>query len=126
MSWTRSALLLAVSALLFVGCASSQQKQRREQRDKLVQSAKLYCEFLNGEQYPDIDVALNLQMAQKCDSDKSFSITSYKTPSEIPGVLFCCAMASKGHRGELPPGKSMEKPAAKPKDTAKPADDDLE
>ncbi|MFN7729977.1 MAG: hypothetical protein ACK5P7_12535 [Bdellovibrio sp.] len=105
MSWTRSALTVAALFLFLAGCASSAQKQRKEQRDKLVQSAKLYCEFLNGEQYPDIDVALNVQMAQRCDSDKTFSITSYKTPSEIPGVMFCCATAHKNA-----PASVREKP----------------
>ena len=46
-------LLLVVAGL--GGCASSQQRVRKEQRDKLVQTAKLYCEFLNGEQFHDID-----------------------------------------------------------------------
>ncbi|MBX2994479.1 MAG: hypothetical protein KF681_06650 [Bdellovibrionaceae bacterium] len=109
-----------VLAAIFVlgGCASSAQKARKEQRDKLIQTNKLYCEFLNGEQYPDIDVALNVQMAQRCDAEKSFTITSYKTPSEIPGVLYCCALAGKhsATRTERPaPVKAPAPPAiAKP------------
>lgn len=127
----QAASFLALAALLILsGCASSAQKARKEQRDKLIQTNKLYCEFLNGEQYPDIDVALNVQMAQRCDADKSFSVTSYKTPSEIPGVLYCCALAGKSHapRAERPapvkapvpvaPAKPVEAPAASATATA--------
>lgn len=88
----RAAALAALSVAFLAGCASSQQKLRREQREKAIQNTRLYCEFLNGEQYPDIDVALNLAMAQKCDADGSMTITDYKTPSEIPGVMFCCSV----------------------------------
>jgi hypothetical protein len=91
---------LRIFALSFIfltlatGCASSKIKERKDQRDKVVQAAKLYCEFVNGDIYPDIDVALNLQMGKYCDSEKPFSLTNYKTPAENPGVLFCCSTAT--------------------------------
>lgn len=103
--------LFLVTAALFVGCASSQQKARREQREKVVQNSKLYCEFVNGEQYPDMDVALNLQIAQHCDSEKNFSISSYKTPSEISGMMFCCSAIPKSFvppKTEAPVGKNLK------------------
>jgi hypothetical protein len=109
-SGLRIAASAALSLVFLAGCASSQQKMRREQREKAVQNTRLYCEFLNGEQYPDIDVALNLQMAAKCDADKSITITDYKTPSEIPGVMFCCSV----HPRALPGGAKAE--AAAPKE----------
>jgi hypothetical protein len=107
MSSLRSAAIAVLTLAFLSGCASSQQKARREQREKAVQSAKLYCEFINGEQYPDVDVAVNLAMAQKCDSEKPFSISSYKTPSEIPGVLYCCSVNAKALSGmkEAPASK---------------------
>lgn len=122
MSHIRGAVLFLTACVLLAGCASSSQKTRKEQRDKVMQSSKMFCEFINGEQYPDIDVALNLQMAQRCDAEKSFSITSYKTPSEIPGVLFCCAIAQKQPaKLESPVGKSVEKPAAKAAPSTEPS-----
>ena len=79
-------------ALFFVGCASSQMKQRKEAREKVSQTSKLYCDFVNGELYPDVEIVLNLEMAKKCDSEKSFSITQYKTSNENNGVMYCCAL----------------------------------
>ena len=95
MSWIFRAALVATSLAVLSSCGSSALKNRREQRDKGMASAKLYCEFVNGEEFPDIDVQMNLQMASKCDSDKSYSISSYKTPSEISGMMFCCTVHPK-------------------------------
>lgn len=86
--------LTVIAAIFFTGCSSAQ-KQRKEQRDKLVQSSKLYCEFINGEVYPDVDVQLNLEMAKRCDSDKSFSISTYRTPSENQGIVYCCSVKAE-------------------------------
>lgn len=100
----------AMMAMAFVtGCASSAQKARKEQRDKLVQSSKLYCEFINGEQNADIDVALNLQVAQKCDYQHPLSMTSYKTPSEISGIMYCCVASAGAVSSEKSGEKSGEK-----------------
>lgn len=119
----RAAALTALSLVFLAGCASNQQKARREQREKAIQNTRLYCEFLNGEQYPDIDVALNLAMAQKCDADKSMTITDYKSPSEIPGVMFCCSVHARflPQRTEMPPGKMTDMPKAEPRHEPKPA-----
>lgn len=109
----RIAATAALSLVFLAGCASNQQKVRREQREKAIQNTRLYCEFLNGEQYPDIDVALNLAMAQKCDADKSMTITNYKTPSEIPGVLFCCSVHQRFLPAKPEPKAPEHKPEAK-------------
>lgn len=93
--------LLAVFSL--VGCGSSAVKQRKEQRDKLTQSSKLFCEFVNGDVYAnDVDVALNIEMSKRCDSDKPFSISQYKTPSENQGVLYCCSLSAKASMKKEP------------------------
>ena len=94
MSYPFRFAVFLVAVLFMAGCTSSQIRARKEQRDKVVQSAKLYCEFVNGELYPDVDVALNLEMAKRCDNEKPFSISQYKTPSENQGVIYCCSIAS--------------------------------
>lgn len=93
MSFLKWALIAVAPMIFTVGCASSKIKERKEQRDKIAQVSKLYCEFVNGDVYPDIDVALNLEMAKKCDLEKPFSLTQYKTPSESSGVIYCCNVA---------------------------------
>lgn len=85
-----SLILGGVLTVFVVGCSSAALKQRQEQRDRVVQSAKMYCEFVNGDNNPDIDVAVNIAMGAKCESNKPFTMTTYRTPSEINGILFCC------------------------------------
>ncbi|MBX3016744.1 MAG: hypothetical protein KF767_02555 [Bdellovibrionaceae bacterium] len=100
----RLGLAPVLLALPFVlsACSSAELKQRQEVRDRVVKSSGLYCEFMNGDANPDIDVAVNIAMGAKCDADKDFSITSYRSPSEINGVMFCCAV--KGPKPDtLPP-----------------------
>ena len=122
----RSAVGAVAVFFLMAGCASSQQKVRLQQREKAMQQTKLYCEFVNGEQYPDMDVALNLAMASKCDSDKNMTMISYKTPSEIPGIMFCCTVHAKAiaaiKRAEQAAEKAAEKTSEKGKAEAKKAD----
>jgi hypothetical protein len=92
-------LITAVIGVVYLGgvlsgCSSGATK-RKEEREKAVQTSKLYCEFVNGENFPDIDVALNLAMAQKCDHEEPHSLTAYRTPSEVTGVMFCCSVVDK-------------------------------
>jgi len=120
-------LLLAAFALLaFAGCSSTAQKERKAQREGLIKSAKLYCEYINGEQYQDIDVFLNIQMAQKCDAEKPYSISQYRTPSDIQGIMFCCGLSLKALQADAaeaaPAKKDKDKKDSK-KDDKK---DDLE
>lgn len=75
---------------LLTACSSSAVKQRKEQRDKVAQANKFYCEFMNSEQYPDIEVALNIEMAKRCDTTAQFQVFPYKTPTEVSGIMYCC------------------------------------
>ncbi|WP_210415540.1 hypothetical protein [Bdellovibrio sp. NC01] len=87
---------IALSSLfLLSACASGTFKARQEQREKLATSAGLYCEFVNGDQHPDVDVELNMQMARRCDASRNFSIINYKNASDQIGVVYCCAMPDK-------------------------------
>ena len=102
---------IVMPLLFLVSCSSAQIKARKEQRDKIAQSSKIYCQFLNGEVYPDIDIALNLEMAKRCDPDKSMTVTNYRSPSESVGLVFCCSMKTE-HKPE--PVKKEVKPEVKP------------
>ncbi len=79
------------SAFFLSGCASGR-KQKLEQREKLAASSGLYCDFVNGDKNKEVELELNMLMSKKCDSDRPFSITNYKTPAEVTGVLYCCAI----------------------------------
>ena len=81
------------TAFAFTGCSSAQ-KQREAQRKELAASSGLYCEFLSGDKYPDIDVALNVEMAKKCDSSKHYTITNFKNAAENYGIVYCCSLAN--------------------------------
>lgn len=84
---------IAIAGLVLSGCGSGAVKARRELRDRNLQTSKLYCEFVNGENNPaDVDVALNVSMQQRCDNEKPFSLSTYKTPSEVQGIVYCCSM----------------------------------
>ena len=94
-------LLSAVfSALFLSGCASGR-KQKFEQREKLAASSGIYCDFVNGDKNKEIELELNVLMAKKCDSDRPFSITNYKSPAEVTGVLYCCAIKKEVHSSEM-------------------------
>jgi hypothetical protein len=107
--------ILGISTALFLSaCASGTFKTRQEQRDKLAASSGLYCDFVNGDQYPDLDVELNMRMAKKCDANKSFSVLPYKNSSDKSGVVYCCAMqgreeANNYHR-TMTPARQVQRP----------------
>ncbi|WP_413290138.1 hypothetical protein [Bdellovibrio sp. HCB337] len=77
---------------LITGCASSSYKARLDTREKQASAAGLYCEWINGDKFSDIDVEVNLQMAKRCDSTKPFTLTPYKNSSDANGIMYCCAM----------------------------------
>ena len=87
------------------GCASAKFKERQMQRDKLAATSGMFCEFVSGEDHPDVDVEMNMKMAQKCDASKPFSITSYKNSSENFGLVYCCSVA----KAEKPSPKVVER-----------------
>ncbi|GIL18487.1 MAG: hypothetical protein BroJett040_22380 [Oligoflexia bacterium] len=107
--------VVTLTALFFAGCSSAQ-KQRKEQRDKIAQTSKMFCEFVNGEVYPDVEVQLNLEMAKRCDSDKSFTISTYKTPSENQGIVYCCALKVEAKQETKAETKPEVKQDVKPAD----------
>ncbi len=96
---------LFLVAGLLSGCASAKFKERQMQRDKLAASSGMFCEFVSGEDHPDVDVEMNMKMAQKCDASKPFSITSYKNSSENFGLVYCCSVA----KAEKPAPKASER-----------------
>ena len=89
-----------ISALVLSGCASGR-KQKLEQREKLAASSGLYCDFVNGDKNKEVELELNVLMAKKCDADRPFSITNYKSPAEVTGVLYCCAVKKEAHTSEM-------------------------
>jgi hypothetical protein len=94
-SLVASLVLSLAFGLLTSGCASSAMKARKAERDKLASQGKMYCDFVNGELFPDVEIQLNLEMAKRCDPDKSISITNYKNPSENVGIMYCCSSPSE-------------------------------
>jgi hypothetical protein len=107
---------LGLSLVFLSACSSSKLKERKEQRDRVAQTSKMYCEFINGDIFPDIDVAVNLEMAKRCDADKPYSISQYNTRSDSTGIMYCCTVS---------PGKmSAVAPAAGKKDGKKDGKDD--
>lgn len=122
----RVVLLSAMSALMMTACASSKFKERQAQREKAASGAGLYCEFLSGDVFPDLDVELNLKMAQRCDARGTFSITNYKNVSDQNGVMYCCATTQKEERRATAPRKPAPKDAAPAGAPTKPsAEDDV-
>jgi hypothetical protein len=119
-------LLISFSFLAFLttACGSSALRQRKEVRDRAVMSTKMYCEFVNGDVYPnDLDVALNITVAKHCESGTPVSMTQYKTPSESNGIMFCCPVSSNlvsqlAHEN----GRSSARAEAKKADEAKKAE----
>lgn len=98
------------SLMLLSACASGTFKARQEQRDKMAANTGMYCNFVSGEVFADVEVELSMEMAKRCDSSRSFSITNYKTASNENGIVYCCSMAT---RGSAPVSRRSEaKPAA--------------
>jgi hypothetical protein len=105
-------LAFGLSLVFLSGCSSSKLKERKEQRDRVAQSSKMYCEFINGDLFPDIDVAVNLEMAKRCDSDKPYSISQYNTRSDSTGIMYCCTV-SPGKMSAVAPAASGKKDSKK-------------
>jgi hypothetical protein len=99
-----------LASFILTSCASSTYRARQEKREKLASSAGLYCEWISGDKHADIDVEVNLQMAQRCDSSKPFSLTTYKNNSDQNGIMYCCATANSS---PAPSARKASGPAAK-------------
>jgi hypothetical protein len=102
-----SLLFTVAAALLLSGCGGARLKARQEQREKLVSSTGLFCEWVNGDKHSDFDVEVNLQMAKRCDSSKPFSLVPFKNTNDENGIMFCCGVAGYDN----PPGNASA-PAA--------------
>lgn len=89
--------ILSVLVMVIGSCASSDRKMRQQVRDQVSQNARFYCDFINAEKFSDFDVTLNIAMAEKCEGSLPFTVTSFRTPSDIPGLLYCCNMKSKNY-----------------------------
>jgi hypothetical protein len=118
-------LLLSVGVIFMTGCASGTFKARQEQREKMASSSGMYCEFVSGDLFPDLDVELNMRMAKRCDADRNYSITQYKDSSDQFGIMYCCSMTgsvkpTRSARHEAPVQRSegkvflVETPATTP------------
>jgi len=90
----RSLLLLGVLALVGA-CSSGKIRDRKEQRDKMVTAnGGHFCDFVNGEVYPDVEVQLNLEVGKHCEPETNVTITNYRSPSDNIGIIYCCISKS--------------------------------
>ena len=87
-------IYVVLIALGLSGCGTSQ-KVRQQQRDQAVASSGLFCDFVNGDEFKDVEVELNLGLAKRCDGSKPISMTSYKNSSDVVGIVYCCTAAHK-------------------------------
>ena len=119
-------LNFVVAFLMLTSCASSTYKARQEQREKISASTGMFCDWVNGDKHSDIEVELNLQMAKRCDSNKTFSLTNYKNNSDQNGVLYCCSMTSRAEYPVItPPIKKSTSSAPSKSTPAANASDDI-
>ncbi|MGE0632986.1 MAG: hypothetical protein AB7O96_11295 [Pseudobdellovibrionaceae bacterium] len=88
-------LVFFASVATLSGCSSARLKERKGERERVAQSSGMYCEFISAEDHQDFEVELNLQMARKCDSDKAFTVSDFRTPSDNVGMVYCCALRNR-------------------------------
>lgn len=126
-----SRLSVGLIAMLALAGCSSAQKARLAEREKISATSGMLCDFVNGDEYQDVEIQLNLEMARRCDSSKSFTVTEYKNASEVHGIVFCCSMRkdAKGaakehgdHESEQIDSKPEPKAAPAPKKEEKKPD----
>ncbi len=91
------------SILSFIGC-STHYKKRQQQRDKVAATSGLFCEFVSGDEFTDVDVEVNLRMAKKCDLEKPLTMTNYRNSSDNFGLVYCCQVA----KGKIEKSKTDE------------------
>lgn len=117
MKFALLATVLSITAFCLSSCSSAQ-KARQAEREKVAAVTGFYCDFVNGDEFKDAEVALNLTMAKRCDPAKPFSMTGYKNASEIHGIVYCCSTIKKeAHLGSAPkPSHASAEPHAAGKD----------
>lgn len=119
-------LAVLFSLLGVLSACSNAQKIRMQERERISNHSGLFCDFVNGDEYPDVEVELNLQMARRCDANKAFTISDYKNGSDAQGMLFCCALPRKEEKKSenvLPPPAKPEARKEKLKIEAEPVAD---
>lgn len=84
-------MVLFVCMVFGMGCATSS-KERKEARDHAAIQSGLFCDFVNESDYRDVEVELNIRMANKCNGSKPFSISGYKRLNESAGFMYCCSV----------------------------------
>lgn len=98
--------LVSALGICVLSACSTAKKERLDQRETLSKSSGIYCDFVNGEKFNDVEVMMNLEMAKRCDSAKPFSISGYKSPAEVSGMMYCCSLLKKGESGSGAMAKS--------------------
>ncbi|MCX7978788.1 MAG: hypothetical protein N2578_07270 [Bdellovibrionaceae bacterium] len=98
-----------ISLTAFLAACGGAAKQRAMQREKLSSEAGLYCEFISGDEFPDVDVQLNIAMAKRCDSEKTFSISGYKNAADNHGIVYCCSTKKKEEPSQSEKAGSSQK-----------------
>jgi hypothetical protein len=89
-SMSRVVVVGSVSLALLTGCSSGRIKARHDERERVAQASHLYCDFVSGENYPDAEVELSIEMGRHCEAEKPITVTSYRSPSENMGLVYCC------------------------------------
>ncbi len=114
---SRSLLLGALGVVFFLsGCASGTFKERQQKREQLAQAKGLYCDFISGDEFPDLDVELSMVMANKCDPSKPFTVSPYKNSSAKNGMIYCCSI-NRSNDSRMSSGET-KRPAARPANSA--------
>lgn len=105
-------LSLFASVATLAGCSSARLKERKSERERVAAASGMYCEFISAEEHQDFEVELNLQMARKCDAEKAFTVTSFRTPSDNQGLVYCCTLRRLEEKPERS-SRASEKPVEK-------------
>lgn len=101
-------LLVLIASSFLVNC-SSHYKKRQEQREKVSAASGMFCEFVSGDEYPDIDVEMTFRLARRCDVSRPINMTNYRNASDNFGIFYCCKVGKlESRRLE----KVLEKPGA--------------
>jgi hypothetical protein len=112
-------LLLFVCMVFSGGCATIS-KERREARETAASQSGLFCDFVNESDFRDVEVELNLRMANKCNSAKPFSVSGYKRLNESAGFMYCCSVkesqVQETPKASAPSSKNDVEGSAKPKE----------